>query len=45
MDVLRTRLVDDVLDLLQEPFGGLPPVIGFIVAGVAVTFGVSISAK
>lgn len=42
MDTLRTRLVDDGLNLLQEPFGRLSSIVGPIVAGVTVAFDVSV---
>lgn len=34
VDIVGTRLLDDVLDLFQEPLGGLLPVIGLVVACV-----------
>lgn len=42
MYTLRTRLVDDGLNLLQEPFGRLSSIVGPIVAGVTVAFDVSV---
>lgn len=41
VNAFRTRLLDDIFDLPQKPFGRLFSVVGLVVAGVAVTFGVS----